>query len=43
MAAIARISQRNVVQATKKHTATIFFFHGSGKLIYNNLFAIDRK
>ncbi|XP_011169739.1 lysophospholipase-like protein 1 [Solenopsis invicta] len=30
MAAIARISQANVVQATRKHTATIFFFHGSG-------------
>lgn len=30
MAAIARISQTNIVQATKKHTATVFFFHGSG-------------
>ncbi|XP_011859256.1 PREDICTED: lysophospholipase-like protein 1 [Vollenhovia emeryi] len=30
MAAIARISQANVVQATRKHTATVFFFHGSG-------------
>ncbi|XP_012223532.1 lysophospholipase-like protein 1 [Linepithema humile] len=30
MATIARISQTNVVQATKKHTATVFFFHGSG-------------
>jgi len=30
MAAIARISQTNIVQATRKHTATVFFFHGSG-------------
>lgn len=30
MAAIARVSQANVVQSTRKHTATIFFFHGSG-------------
>ncbi|XP_012538443.1 lysophospholipase-like protein 1 [Monomorium pharaonis] len=30
MATIARISQASIVQATKKHTATIFFFHGSG-------------
>lgn len=30
MAAIAKISQANIVQATRKHTATVFFFHGSG-------------
>ncbi|XP_032674535.1 lysophospholipase-like protein 1 [Odontomachus brunneus] len=30
MALMARISQANIVQATKKHTATVFFFHGSG-------------
>lgn len=30
MAAIIRISQANIVQATRKHTATVFFFHGSG-------------
>ncbi|EFN65616.1 Lysophospholipase-like protein 1 [Camponotus floridanus] len=30
MTTIARISQANIVQATRKHTATVFFFHGSG-------------
>ncbi|XP_014488053.1 PREDICTED: lysophospholipase-like protein 1 [Dinoponera quadriceps] len=30
MAFMARISQANIVQATKRHTATVFFFHGSG-------------
>ncbi|KAL0101366.1 hypothetical protein PUN28_018886 [Cardiocondyla obscurior] len=30
MAAIARISQANIIQATRNHTATVFFFHGSG-------------
>ncbi|EFN80378.1 lysophospholipase-like protein 1 [Harpegnathos saltator] len=30
MALMARISQANIVHATKKHTATVFFFHGSG-------------
>ncbi|XP_011635411.1 lysophospholipase-like protein 1 [Pogonomyrmex barbatus] len=30
MTAIARISQANIVQPSKKHTATVFFFHGSG-------------
>ncbi|EZA58962.1 lysophospholipase-like protein 1 isoform X1 [Ooceraea biroi] len=30
MEAIARISKANIVQATRKHTATVFFFHGSG-------------
>ncbi|KMQ98311.1 lysophospholipase-like protein 1-like protein [Lasius niger] len=30
MSAVARISQANITQATRKHTATVFFFHGSG-------------
>ncbi|KAL6442205.1 hypothetical protein ACFW04_002465 [Cataglyphis niger] len=30
MTTIARLSQANIVQATRKHTATVFFFHGSG-------------
>ena len=30
MAGIRRISKINVVNATKEHTATLFFFHGSG-------------
>lgn len=30
MAAITKIPKFNVVNATKKHTATLFFFHGSG-------------
>ncbi|KAH0955155.1 hypothetical protein HN011_009621 [Eciton burchellii] len=30
MEAIAKISKTNIVQATRKHTATVFFFHGSG-------------
>lgn len=36
MALMARISQANIVQATKKHTATVFFFHGSGKIFFSN-------
>lgn len=31
MATIMKISKFNIVPATKKHTATLFFFHGSGK------------
>ncbi|XP_047355908.1 lysophospholipase-like protein 1 [Vespa velutina] len=30
MAKIMKISKFNIVPATKKHTATLFFFHGSG-------------
>ncbi|KAK2578677.1 hypothetical protein KPH14_012165 [Odynerus spinipes] len=30
MAAITKISKFNIVEATKRHTATLFFFHGSG-------------
>ncbi|KAG7204047.1 hypothetical protein KM043_001905 [Ampulex compressa] len=30
MAAIIKIPKINVVPATKRHTATLFFFHGSG-------------
>ncbi|XP_072745385.1 lysophospholipase-like protein 1 [Anoplolepis gracilipes] len=30
MTTFARLSQANIVQATRKHTATVFLFHGSG-------------
>lgn len=45
MAAIMKISKFNIVPATKKHTATLFFFHGSGKkdLYLLNKIIKDRK
>lgn len=36
ISAAIRIPRTTVVQATNKHTATLFFFHGSGKNLTGN-------
>jgi len=41
MEAIAKISKTNIVQATRKHTATVFFFHGSGEIIVLSIITLN--
>lgn len=43
MTTIAKISQANIVQATQKHTATVFFFHGSGKITAKSVWSYNEK